>query len=130
MSSLSGVDREVYEHGNKLLSQTVPVEIFNEMVTLRRQLHETPELAFEEHATAALIRQALAAIEGCTVVECAAGVTGILAVIEGQAGPGKTLLFRADLDGLPIQEASRSPSPPLRKSLLVSCTLRCTALCG
>jgi amidohydrolase len=70
------------------------------LVELRRQLHRRPELGFEEHETAALVRGRLEAL-GLSP-EVVAG-TGVVAVVEGPR-PGRTLLLRADLDGLPVQE--------------------------
>ena len=52
MVKMEGIDAEAYEYGAKLLGHIIPVELFNEIVALRRKLHETPELAFEERSTA------------------------------------------------------------------------------
>ncbi len=62
-----------------------------------------PELAFEETATAAAIAADLRAT-GLEVRE-GIGRTGLTATLEG-AGGGPTLLVRADIDGLPVQEAT------------------------
>jgi hypothetical protein len=43
-------------------------------------------------------------IEGVRVLERAVGGTGVIGVLRGGLPGGKTILFRADLDGLPIQE--------------------------
>ncbi|MFC7622668.1 M20 family metallopeptidase [Microlunatus sp. GCM10028923] len=69
---------------------------------LRRQLHRRPELAFAEHATAALIAAELSDL----AVDHQSGVagTGVVARLDGDR-PGPTLLLRADLDALPVQEA-------------------------
>jgi amidohydrolase len=77
-----------------------------EMVAVRRDLHAHPELAFEEHRTAALVAAKLKAlgIEHRTGV----GRTGVLATVRGARG-GKTVLLRADMDALPIQEESGVP---------------------
>ena len=77
---------------------------FEEVVQLRRRLHERPELAFQETFTASTVRERLKAIEGVRVLERASGGTGVIAVIQGGREGGKTILFRADLDGLPIEE--------------------------
>src|SRR5258708_11995455 len=78
---------------------------------LRRRLHETPELAHEEHATSAAIAAALP-VGG----EAVAG-TGLLALVGGAGAPGGA---RAELDGLPLREPpgahflppSHPPPPP------------------
>lgn len=71
------------------------------MVALRRQLHASPELAFRETETAALIAERMNAL-GLSV-QTGVGKTGVVAVLEGD-GPGPTLLIRADIDGLPVVE--------------------------
>ncbi len=72
-----------------------------DLVELRRALHRRPELAFEEHATQALVAERLWALglEPRTGV----GGTGVVADLVGER-PGPMLLLRADLDALPVQE--------------------------
>ena len=98
------VDESVWRFGGRSLASTVPRSVFEEVVQLRRRLHERPELAFQETFTASTVRERLKAIEGVRVLERASGGTGVIAVIQGGREGGKTILFRADLDGLPIQE--------------------------
>ena len=77
-----------------------------ELVALRRQLHQHPELAFEEHETAKAVRAFLDHLG----IRYRAGVgkTGVIAVIEG-AKPGATVGIRADMDALPILEQTGLP---------------------
>ena len=100
----------------------VPPEVFFEAVAFRRKLHRHPELAFLEHQTARAIRSALGAIEGIEVLDMAVGGTGIIAIIEG-AARGRTILFRADMDALPIAEV-----PTTRQTATVGPTS--SACCG
>ena len=60
-----------------------------------------PETAFQETATAELITERMNALGLPT--ETAIGKTGVVAVLEG-ARPGPTLMIRADIDGLPVDE--------------------------
>ena len=77
------------------------------LVALRRYFHERPETAFEEHETAKEIVRRLRE-SGLQVTEGVGG-TGIVAVLPGEAGDGKTLLIRADIDALPVTEANDTP---------------------
>jgi len=76
--------------------------VAEEVVRVRSDLHAHPELAFEEVRTAALVA------ERCTAlgfhVRTGVGGTGVIAELDGSA-PGPTLLVRADMDALPVQEA-------------------------
>ena len=78
----------------------------DELAAVRRDLHAHPELAFEEVRTAGVVAERLRAlgIEARTGV----GKTGVLATLGG-ARPGKTVLLRADMDALPIQEENDAP---------------------
>ena len=77
------------------------------VVRLRRDLHRHPELAFEEHRTA----ERVAALLGESGLEVRTGLagTGVLGVLRGagagDAAAGRTLLIRADMDALPVDEA-------------------------
>jgi amidohydrolase len=71
------------------------------LVELRRHFHMHPELALEEHATAAAIATHLRAA-GLEVREEVGG-TGVVGLVRGGA-PGPTLLVRADIDALPVEE--------------------------
>lgn len=72
------------------------------LIQTRRKIHENPELGFQEIETARLICNELDKIGVTYTNEIA--ITGIIGVIEGQKGPGKTLLIRADMDALPLPE--------------------------
>lgn len=76
-----------------------------ELVEMRRHLHRYPELSHEEHETAAFIREQLDdfGIDDVETVD----ETGVVALVEG-GEPGPTLAWRADIDALPIQEASQA----------------------
>ena len=79
-------------------------ELRPELVAWRRHLHAQPELAYREVATAAFVRERLAAL-GLRPSPPLAGGTGLTCLIEGQAD-GPTVALRADMDALPIQEAN------------------------
>ena len=77
-----------------------------ELTAVRRDLHAHPELAFQEVRTAGVVAERLRSfgLEPRTGV----GRTGVLATIRG-GKPGKTVLLRADMDALPIQEENAVP---------------------
>jgi amidohydrolase len=90
----------------------VPPEIFADVVATRRDLHRHPELGFEEHRTAALVADRLRALD--LEVHTGIGKTGVVGRLTG-ARPGKTVMLRADMDALPMDEendvAHRSTVP-------------------
>lgn len=65
--------------------------------------HRNPELSYMETKTAARMAKELRAIPGMQVTEKVGG-TGVVGVMKNGAGP--TVLVRADMDGLPLKEAS------------------------
>src|SRR5205809_6672895 len=78
-------------------------ELVPDMVALRRDLHEHPELAFEEVRTSGIVAQRLRTLG----LEVQAGVakTGVFGLLRGAGNPGaKTIAIRADMDALPIHE--------------------------
>ena len=74
-----------------------------DLVTWRREIHQRPELGFQENITAAFIAERLT--EWGVAHEGAIAKTGIVAIITGTANnTGPVLGIRADMDGLPVQE--------------------------
>ncbi|KPG70081.1 amidohydrolase [Enterococcus sp. RIT-PI-f] len=78
-----------------------------EMIALRRDFHQHPELSFQETETA---KKIAAFYEGkdCTVTTHVGGGNGIVVDIQG-GKPGKHIAIRADFDALPIQEEAEVP---------------------
>ena len=76
------------------------------LIAIRHDLHENPELCFEEHRTSAIVAHELARL-GFTVTTDIAG-TGVVASLT--AGQGKrAIAIRADMDALPIPETTGLP---------------------
>lgn len=75
-----------------------------QVISWRRHLHQHPELSFQEHETAQFVEQQLRSMTGLSITRPTE--TSVLAVLKGNAGPGPTVLLRADMDALPIQEES------------------------
>ncbi len=70
-----------------------------------RDLHEHPELSFQEHRTAGIVAGHLRRLH--LVVHEGIGGTGVVGVLANGAGP--TVLLRADMDGLPVREETGLP---------------------
>ncbi|MFI9526104.1 M20 metallopeptidase family protein [Micromonospora rosaria] len=77
----------------------------DELVRLRRQLHQHPELRFTEHETAATLA---AMLQPLGRVRTGIAGTGLLVELDG-AAPGPTVLLRADMDAYPVQDAKSEP---------------------
>ncbi len=89
MTSLPPVDREA-------------------LVATRRDLHQHPELGFEERRTSALVAERLKALG--YAVTTGVGKTGVVGVRDGaRNGKRRCVLLRADMDGLPVEEANDVP---------------------
>ncbi len=73
----------------------------DELIARRRDFHMHPELAFEEVRTAGIVAQALGELG--LEVQTGVGKTGVIGILEG-AQDGPTVLVRADMDALPIEE--------------------------
>lgn len=78
-------------------------ELQEEVTGWRRHLHQNPELLFDVHQTAAFVADKLKEF-GCDIVETGIGRTGVVGIIKGNRGEGKTIGMRADMDALPINE--------------------------
>jgi hippurate hydrolase len=77
-----------------------------ELAEWRQDFHRHPELRYEEHRTAAKVAERLTAL-GFDGVETGIGGTGVLGVLHGRGGPGgEAIMLRADMDALPIEEAT------------------------
>jgi hippurate hydrolase len=77
-------------------------DVFDDVVSLRRRFHRHPELALEEYDTAGVAMQTMRGLD-FDRVEPDVHETGVLGTLRG-GRPGPTLLLRADMDALPIQE--------------------------
>lgn len=75
---------------------------FAEVKALYQQLHQMPELPFQEYKTSARLAESLEAL-GYTVTRNVGG-TGVVALLRNGEGP--TVMLRGDMDALPIKEAT------------------------
>jgi amidohydrolase len=85
------------------MSNPVPVAAAEpNLVQLRRDLHRHPELAFQEHRTAAIVTAELQRLG----LEVLTGIGGTGVVGKLVTGSGRAFGFRADMDALPMQESN------------------------
>ncbi|MER8798098.1 M20 family metallopeptidase [Mesorhizobium sp. M0984] len=88
------------------------IEEFREVATeaseWRRYLHQNPELDYQLQNTASFVAEKLASFS-INHIETGIAETGIVALIQGEGGDGPTIGLRADMDALPILEASNKP---------------------
>lgn len=73
----------------------------DELTERRRDLHRHPELSFQERRTAGIVADELHQLG--LEVQTGVGKTGVVGILEGDSA-GPTVLYRADMDALPIQE--------------------------
>ena len=79
---------------------------FDDIVTIRRDIHQYPELGFDVHRTAGIAADALRALD--IPVRTGIGRTGVVGDLE-VPGASKRVALRADMDALPIQELTEVP---------------------
>lgn len=94
----------------------------NDMLNLqhiRRELHQIPELGFQEKKTQQYLLKIIKQLQ-TEKVSIQVWETGILVFVEGTA-PTKTIGFRADIDGLPITEQTGLPFSSKHEGKMHAC---------
>ncbi len=84
------------------------VELSEEVAEWRRHLHTIPEILYDVHQTSAFVAEKLREF-GVDEVKTGIGRTGVVGLIKGNGGDGPTIGLRADMDALPIMEATGKP---------------------
>jgi amidohydrolase len=80
-------------------------DLHAEITDWRRDFHAHPELQYDVHRTAASVAEKLKSF-GCDEVVTGIGRTGVVGVIRGRKPGDKVVGLRADMDALPIEEAT------------------------
>lgn len=89
-----------------------------QLIRWRRDLHRMPELGHQEFETAAYLEHALQEM-GLQPKRLTA--TGMIADIHGEGGPGPTVVLRADMDGLPLEEETGEPFSSDHPGIMHAC---------
>jgi amidohydrolase len=91
-----------------------------ELTAIRQDLHSHPELGFEETRTSGLVAENLRSYGVDEVFENIGG-TGVVALIKGQGVGNRRIGLRADMDALPIMEASGVPFESIHRGRMHAC---------
>jgi len=83
-------------------------DFHDEITAWRRDLHQNPELMYDVHRTAGIVAEKLKEF-GCDEVVTGIGRTGVVGIIKGNKGEGRSIGLRSDMDALPIQEIRDLP---------------------
>jgi amidohydrolase len=117
--TVGGIAAACYTEENLTHEPEISMPIVNRVADLqpdiqawRRDIHQHPELQYDVHRTAAFVADRLREF-GCDEVATGLGRTGVVGVIKGRkpAGNGdiRVIGLRADMDALPIEEATSLP---------------------
>ena len=100
----------------KIRADIQPLE--ERIISTRRDIHQHPELAFNEHRTAGLVAERLRALN--IEVQEGVGKTGVVGTLTG-GQPGPTIALRADMDALPMQETGDIPYKSVHEGVMHAC---------
>ena len=88
------------------------------IIQLRRDFHMHPELGFDEHRTSKIVAEHMTNLG--LKVTTGVNKTGVVALLEGKK-PGKTILLRADMDALAVNEENDVPYASTKKGVMHAC---------
>ena len=95
------------------------IDIDHELITIRHYLHAHPERSFREFGTSIYLTDQLKA-HGIELLHNPLE-TGVVGLIQGEAGPGPRIGLRADIDGLPIVEDSGLEFSSVNEGVMHGC---------
>jgi len=105
--------------GTKKVIGQFTAEERDQLLALRRALHQNPELSWQELKTQALLKSALQAAGITTLREVAK--TGLIATLPGKKKDGPVVAIRGDIDGLPIIEETGLPYASQTPGMMHAC---------
>ncbi|NNE65387.1 MAG: amidohydrolase [Pyrinomonadaceae bacterium] len=99
-------------------NQPLPDNLFTRIVDFRRDLHQHPELSFQEHRTQDRIA---AYLDSLGIAFRTAARTGIIADLPGSVSDAPCVVLRADTDALPILEETGLPFASQNEGIMHAC---------
>jgi carboxypeptidase Ss1 len=100
------------------LKATLSPQYEKEVISMRRWLHENPELSYHENKTAKYIAAKLRSYR--FDVKEGVGGTGVVALLRGK-GEGRVVGLRADMDALPVEEKTSEPFKSKAQGVMHAC---------
>jgi len=99
-----------------------------QVIAWRRDLHQNPELGFAETRTAAFVAERLRALG--MEVRTEVGKTGVVGILRGDGGGSRVVALRADMDALPVLEATGLPFASTATGTYQGATVPVAHACG
>ncbi len=100
------------------MKSTVSLRDQKELTLLRRDFHAHPELKYEEKRTARVVCEKLKSY-GYSRIKTGVAKTGVVTLLKGKGN--RTILLRADMDGLPIEELNKTLYCSKNKGVMHAC---------
>ena len=122
MDNLSTTTNELSER-----ISAAALKLEDKVIAWRRDIHEHPELSYQETRTAALAAEHLKKLG--IEVRTGVGITGVLGILKG-GKPGPVVALRADMDALPVEERVDVPFKSTAKATWLGQTVPVMHACG
>lgn len=122
MDNLSTTTNELSER-----ISAAALKLEDKVIAWRRDIHEHPELSYQETRTAALAAEHLRKLG--IEVKTGVGITGVLGILKG-GKPGPVVALRADMDALPVEERVDVPFKSTAKAQWLGQTVPVMHACG
>lgn len=90
------------------------------LIAIRRDLHQYPEIGFQEHRTGRKITEHLRSIR-LDSIRSPVAKTGVIGILKGGRKGTKTIALRADMDALPIEEKNTIPYKSKHPGMMHAC---------
>src|SRR6476469_9592932 len=103
------------------------LKIEDKVIAWRRDIHQNPELSYQEKRTAALAAEHLKKLG--IEVKTGVGITGVVGILKG-GKPGGVVALRADMDALPVEEKVDVPFASKAKAQWLGQTVPVMHACG